>query len=477
LLGAALGDPKTWSNWLTVLRAAFGLPLDAAQREVFTQIAGDRDPPTRRVRELWCVCGRRSGKSRMAAATAVFLAAFQPHRLARGESGQVLVLAASQAQARVVFEYCLGYLQASPLLRSEIKDITRAEIRLRNGITIAIHSNSFKSVRGRTLVGVIFDEVSFWPDEAGALSDLESYRAVIPALLTTNGMLVAISTPYRKLGLLYQKHRDHFGHPSNEVLCVTGGSQVFNPSLTDAAISAQREADPVAAGAEWDALFRTDLSSFLDEETIERAIDHGRPLELPPLERHRARAFVDASGGRHDHYTIAIGHKEGERYVVDVCRGARPPFDPNIITQEFAALCREYGVGSVVGDSYSAEWVQSAWRAAGIGYQPSDIPKGAIYLETLPLWTRGLISLPNHKGLIRELRLLERHTHRSGKDTVDHGRNGSDDHANAVCGLLRTLVARAPLRISPETMRWSRIPQHGAYGGGLKYSHGGPISW
>ena len=38
-----------------------------------------------------------------------------------------------------------------------------------------------------------------------------------------------------------------------------------------------------------------------------------------------------------------------------------------------------------------------------------------------------------------ELRLLERHTHRSGRDTVDHGRIGSDDFANSCCGVLRNL--------------------------------------
>jgi hypothetical protein len=36
--------------------------------------------------------------------------------------------------------------------------------------------------------------------------------------------------------------------------------------------------------------------------------------------------------------------------------------------------------------------------------------------------------------LTRELRLLERRTHRSGKDSVDHGAGGSDDHANVVFG-------------------------------------------
>jgi hypothetical protein len=325
----------------------------------------------------------------MAAAAAVFLAAFQPHRLARGEQGMVLVLAASQAQARVVFSYCLGYITASPLLRPELKDTTRPEIRLRNGITIAIHSNSFRSVRGRTLVACILDEVSFWMDESAAVSDLEAYRAVLPSLLTTNGMLFGISTPYRKLGLLYQKHRDHYGVASDSVLVVQGASQVFNPTLADSALAAQRAADTSAAISEIDAVFRTDINTFLDEELIEAAIDHGRPLELPPQQRFRCRAFVDASGGRHDHYAIAIGHKEGERYVIDVIRGARPPFDPNVVTQEFAALCREYGAGSVIGDSYGAEWVQSAWRQAGIAYQPSDIAKGQIYLETLPLWTVG----------------------------------------------------------------------------------------
>ena len=38
-----------------------------------------------------------------------------------------------------------------------------------------------------------------------------------------------------------------------------------------------------------------------------------------------------------------------------------------------------------------------------------------------------------------ELRLLERHTHRSRRDTVDHGRIGSDNFANSCCGVLRNL--------------------------------------
>ena len=159
----------------------------------------------------------------------------------------------------------------------------RYEIELKNGITIAVHSTSFRTIRGRTLVAAIFDETAFWRDETSALPDLETYRATLPSLATTAGMLIGISTPYRKLGLLYQKHRDHFGQDDDDVLVVQGRTQVFNPTLADSVIAAQREADPAGAVSEWDAEFRTDISAWLDDASIDRAIELGRPLELPPL--------------------------------------------------------------------------------------------------------------------------------------------------------------------------------------------------
>jgi hypothetical protein len=118
LLGAGLdGDLASWSTWVTVLRAAFGLVLDDAELATFHKVAGERGPPARRVRELWAVAGRRCGKSRMSAALSVFLALFQQHKLARGETGHVLVLAATADQARTVFQYALGFIESAELLR------------------------------------------------------------------------------------------------------------------------------------------------------------------------------------------------------------------------------------------------------------------------------------------------------------------------------------------------------------------------
>jgi hypothetical protein len=439
-LGAALGDAMTWQTWRAVLKAAFGIELNRDEARVFASVAGGRKPPAERVRELWCIVGRRGGKSRMAAAIACYAALFVRYKLSPGERGLVLVLAASVEQAKVVFGYALAFLQASPLLSGEVTDTTTSEIRLRNGIVIGIHANSFRSVRGRTLCACVFDEVSFWRDDSTATPDSEVYTAIMPMLATTGGILIGISSPYRKTGLLHAKHKQHFG-VDGSVLVVQGGTSVFNPSLSSAEIEAQKLADPTAAASEWDAQFRADLVGFLDDETIERAIDYGRPLELPPRRGVFYKAFVDPSGGAigGDAYTIAICHKEGERFIVDVVRGQSGPFNPRQVTEGYVRLCREYGITTVTGDIYAKEWVQGTYRDFGTSYEPADLNASMIYLETQPLWTRGLVGVPNDPILLRELRLLERIPGRIGKDQVSHPRGARDDRANAVCGCLRVL--------------------------------------
>jgi hypothetical protein len=457
MLGAALDDIGTWATWRVAMKAAFGLPLDTQERATFAAIAGERAPLRRRVRELWCVAGRRSGKSRMSAAIAVYQALFVKHRLAQGERGMVLVIAGSMDQAKTVFGYIKGFLDAAPALSREVASSTANEITLKNRIVIGVHSNSFRTVRGRTLVAAILDEVSFWRDETSATPDVEVYRAVMPSLVN-GGMLVGISTPYRKLGLLHQKHRDHFGQ-DGDVLVVQGASRSFNPSLSEAAIAAQRAADPTAALSEWDAEFRSDIGAFLDDDLIDGAVAHGRPLELPPLNGVQYRAFTDASGGvGADAYTLAIGHMDGECCVADLVRGTSGKFDPYAVTKEYAALCKEYRCVEVTGDAYAREWVAGTWRAAGIGYRKSPLPKSEIYLECIPLFTRGLVALPDHARLLRELRLLERRAHRGGKDSVDHPKGGRDDHANAVCGVLHLLAGRAARMEYMPHLGWREIP-------------------
>jgi hypothetical protein len=442
LLGAALGDPAPWSTWLAVLKATFGLRLSRSERRAFASVAGSRKPPARMVRELWAVCGRRSGKSRMAAAIGVFIACFVPHVLAAGEIGVVLLLAASKAQAAVVRNYCAGFLQASPVLAQQVENVTAETIALKGNIAIEIHSASYRTTRGRTLIAVVGDETSFWRDEASAQPDVEIYRAVLPPLISSGGIFIAISTGYRKVGLLYSKWRDHFGRDDADVLVVAGATTTFNPTIDRRVIDAAQANDPEAADAEWGGGFRSDITTFLGDTTIDAAIDDARPTELPPVPGVKYGAFADPSGGRHDAFTLCIGHKDGDRYIADVIRGRTPPFNPKDVVAEYAALAKEYGCREITADHYSAAWAESEFRAAGITLKRSDKPASQLYIESLPLFMRGVVSIPNHPRLVRELRLLERRTSRSGRDVVDHGRNGFDDHAASLAGMLRSFNRR-----------------------------------
>ena len=129
---------------------------------------------------------------------------------------------------------------------------------------------------------------------------------------------------------------------------------------------------------------------------------------------------------------------ESHYFVADVIRGRYPPFDPEAVVTEYAKLLKQYRVLTVTGDNYSAAWAETAFGRAGIRYTRSEQSKSQLYLEALPQFMRQAISIPNHPKLIRELRLLERRTSRVGRDVVDHGKSGSDDYANALCGALRS---------------------------------------
>jgi hypothetical protein len=311
----------------------------------------------------------------------------------------------------------------------------------------------------------IFDEAAYWRDDLSALPDVETYRAVKPSLVRCSGMLIGISSPYRRTGLLYSKFRDHFDADDDDVLVVRGGSRTFNPTLSLDAISKEIAKDPEAGRSEWEAEFRSDISALLDEQAIRDAVDFSRPLELPPRGRLHYFSFADASAGRHDAFAFCIAHLEGdkgeERRVCDVIRRRRTPFDPRSCAEEYGTLARQYGCSKVVGDNFAGEWVAAAFRDAGVKYETSPLNKSALYLEALPAFNRGLVSIPNHERLLGELRGLERRVHRSGKDSVDHPRHGSDDCANALVGAL--YVAFHETR-KPK-MRW------GTYG------MGGPVHW
>jgi hypothetical protein len=443
--GYLRGGADVWAGWRAFLAALFGLKLSKAELDFYIRCTGREKPPGKPLTEGWMVVGRRGGKSRIAAVIAVWLSICRDYRpfLAPGERGTVMVIAADRRQARVIMRYIHALLQDVPMLvglldRAGGARETSEAVDLTNRITIEVHTASHRTTRGYTIVAALMDEIAFWKtDEAGSSPDVEIVAAIEPSMLTIPGaMLLGLSSPWVQRGVLWDAYRDHFGQEDSDVLVWQADSRTMNPTLSEEFIARRYAKDPARAAAEYGAQFRSDLETFIDADLVAR-VSGGRPVEIPPRDGVVYEAFVDPSGGRGDSYTLSIAHREGEeQVVVDLVRGAYPPFDPRAVTEDYVQTARQYGCMYVTGDRYAAGWVEHAYLDLGMAYEPSERTKSQIYLEALPLFTRGTCSLPEHRTLATQLALLERRRARGGKDTVDHPPRAHDDYANAVCGAM-----------------------------------------
>jgi hypothetical protein len=435
--GAWFSDPSWWPWWVASMVTS-GLPLGEDGAALYRQCTGRTIAPTTPAREAWFIVGRRGGKSRIAALWAVYLSCFRdytPH-LAPGEVGTLAVIAADRRQARTVLRYINGFLDAVPMLRVMVTNRTKETVELNNRVVIEVHTANFRAVRGYTLIGVIADEIAFWPtDEAGASPDTEILNGLRPGMATIPGaMLIAISSPYARRGELFANYRKHWGQDGDPVLVWQAPTAVMNPNVDPQVIADAYAEDEASADAEYGANFRRDIESFVSREVIVACVIPDRH-DLPPAADVRYRAFTDPSGGSRDSFTLAIAHKAGERTVIDALRETKPPFSPADVVKTYAELLKTYRVTSVTGDRYAGEWPREQFRKNGITYQVSEKVKNDLYRDLLPLLTSTRVELPDNPGLTRQLQGLERRTARGGKDSIDHAPRAHDDLANAVAGV------------------------------------------
>lgn len=439
IFGSLVQDQSTFANWKVALKAIFGLFMNNEEQGKYREFTGRKIPSKEQFKEIFFIVGRRGGKSFISALIAVFMAVFKDWRaiLRQGEIGYIMAIASDRKQASVVLNYIKAILRL-PMFRGMVENEFKEEIELKNQVIIAVHTCSYRSLRGFTVLAAICDEVAFWRVE-GANPASEILTALRPSLATVSGsMLIAISTPYSRTGPLYEAFRDKYGQDDSDVLVWKAPSKIMNPTIQERVIDKALKEDYAAAKAEWLAEFREDLSALLTTEMIEAAVVPGR-WELLKIEHVDYLAFVDPSGGRQDSFTLAIAHMEerdddSKMIILDRLEERRPPFAPQNVVKEFSEILKRYGIYKVTGDRYAGEWVVQAFRDEEIDFENSQLNKSEIYLEFEPLLAGRAVELLNNKGLFNQLRSLERRTRSGGKDSVDHPPGFHDDLANAAAG-------------------------------------------
>jgi len=477
LLGPHFTGPS-WDRWKAVLRAAFCLPMTERDLQLFREVAGDRSPPKRRVKQVVFVVGRGGAKTTIAAGVATYIAVTGDFsRLRPGERGTIMCMAVDKSQAAIAFEYIRANIEETAMLAPLIQRVDGDRILLRNGGEIIVQANNTRSPRGRTIAAAIEDECGHWVGEDYRNPDVEVDAAVSPGLMRfPDSMKFIISSAHRRSGLLYEKWARHFGQDDDDTLVILGTSLQFNPTLDAAEIERQLALDPEKAGAEYLSRWRDDLSTFLDRQLVEAAIDRGVTVRNR-RDGARYAGFVDPSGGRGDAFTAAIGHREGDNVLIDVLFERRPPFDIDDVIDEVCRLMRYYRIDAVRGDDYGADLTVAAFKRHGVGYKnlklrdaegsQGRLSRSEIYLNSVGLFTAGRVRLPDNPRLSHQLVSLERRAARSsGRDSVDHPPGGHDDLANACCGCLVALAGRpAPMILGQPAMAQLRaMPQRDRFG-------------
>jgi hypothetical protein len=445
LLGHVIPD-KSWAVWRTLLIAAMGEPLLESERQIFKQFTGREREPLQRVAELVTVAGRRGGKTRAMAVLATYIATLCSHAdaLARGETGVLLCIAQDQRIATKILDFVQEDIESSDILRGLFRTRRSDTIELASNINIEVRPASFRKLRGPTYIAVIADELAFWyTDSEYANPDIEILAAVRPGLLTTRGPLIMASSPYAKLGVLWDTFRKHYGaNGAPTILVAKGTTREFNETIPQSEIDRELERDRARNTAELLAEFRSDLESFVSLEVVEACV--GGYYEIAPAAATSYHCFVDCAGGSgNDAFAMAISHKEGDRIIIDCLREKRPPFKPSNVIEEFTPLLRTYRINKVVGDRWAGGFPPEAFQRCGIQYEPAKKVKSELYVDLLPILNSGRITLPRNDRLVAQIVSLERTVTRgSGKENIDHPRDMHDDAATACAGAAMLALSR-----------------------------------
>jgi hypothetical protein len=144
------------------------------------------------------------------------------------------------------------------------------------------------------------------------------------------------------------------------------------------------------------ALVAVYLACFRQYSPILAPREHAT-LMVIATDRKQARVIFRYISGLMDSMTLAIGHREDRRIILDALRESKPPFSPEQVVREYTSLLDCHRIDEVVGDHYAGEWPREEFRNKGIRYEVADLPKVDLYRGLQPIIPMGRVR--THRGL------------------------------------------------------------------------------
>jgi phage FluMu gp28-like protein len=233
---------------------------------------------------------RQAGKTTCIALRAIWSAIVHPKTL-------TLIVAASLRQSMIMSDRVQDFLASLPKERrlQIIEKLQRATIRFKNGSRIVALPNSPQLLRGYTANQVICDEAAFFRDD-----DLVFYNVLYPMLATTDGTMIASSTPWSKDSVFYRMCQ------SNEYSkhVVTSEDVVKTGLIKQSFIDEMRSQLPFERfQREFMAEFVEDVDAWLTQSLIVSCIDSNlQPFEFQ--DRPQGEFYVGVDFGKEQDFSV-----------------------------------------------------------------------------------------------------------------------------------------------------------------------------
>ncbi|MEE9174322.1 MAG: terminase family protein [Thermoplasmata archaeon] len=383
-----------------------------------------------------CLAGRQCGKDVTQAALALWEGVVQPN-------ARIVVVSGAQRQSDALTEKALGFVARNEKLFDSVLRSSRETLELTNGSFIkALPATGL--IRGETATRVLVNEAR------DILNEEETYAAVEPMLLTTNGFLGIFSTPLGKSGRLWEA----FNNPL--YLKTRIHSRVSKYATAQHLESQKLEMSAARYANEYEAEFLDVQNSFFSPESIQRSARE-YDLTMQPEPGIEYGLGIDWARSRDTSVMMVVGRDDEDqlhvRYLkaflnvpmpdqVAFVRHLHNVFRFDRIVSEYAGL----GIGP-------SDQLQRDLGRTVDAFKPTTERKALGYDNLKSRLERGSITIPMHPKMLAELRTLEFRVTAGGHMTIHHPGGGSDDYADAL------MLACWPFRLREEDSRIRVIPR------------------
>lgn len=452
--------------------------LEGEERELALEMFGGVEKVSAHSRKYVVMrLGRGSGKTSMCAAYSIYTAVTADlSRAGPGDKPYFMTVAPDKQTAALAIGMAREMIRNSLPLERLVQKDTEHTIALRrpdDGRVVNIEafaaSRGGYSVRGRTIIGFLFDEAEFFtsnlPDTGReyAIQDTVIFRAMKPRLLK-EGKGLLISTPWPVETLMAEMFRNNWGKPKDALaikaptLLVRGDDpaivEMVNDEMARDPENAKRElfcdVDGVAGG------------EFFDGTTLFAAMGDEEHFPIPYDDAFPCAVACDLGFVR-DSSTIAVvqydGRKYHTRHLFEMAPKPGKPLKFSAVIEKIAVIARNYGASAVITDATYREAVKeqlSEYKLGLIDAPTGTKGKAEVYQRARALLKENRIVIPDNpiaRRMVNQAKMVKAKASVGGRITIHVPRRVGMGHGDLVSAwtlAVHALAYSRPKEVIPE---------------------------